>query len=87
MVLYRRPVPKERRQSCLSQLQCTMSFVTDVGEFWRTVLFGKTKVVVSGEFDESEFSAKEAIDSAIENEVHDNLESPIWGCDFSVQEM
>ena len=39
MVLYRRPVPKERRQSCLSQLQCTMSFVTDVGEFWRTVLF------------------------------------------------
>ena len=44
-------------------------------------------VTVSGEFDESEFSAKEAIDSAIENEVHDNLESPICGCDFSVQEM
>ena len=47
----------------------------------------KFLVTVSGEFDESEFSAKEAIDSAIENEVHDNLESPIWGCDFSVQEM
>ena len=31
--------------------------------------------------------ALKAIDSAIENEVHDNLESPIWGCDFSVQEM
>ena len=44
-------------------------------------------VTVSGEFDESEFSAKEAIDSAIENEVHDNLESPILGCDFSVKEM
>ena len=31
--------------------------------------------------------ALKAIDSAIENEVHDNLESSIWGCDFSVQEM
>ena len=47
----------------------------------------KFLVTVSGEFDELEFSAKEAIDSAIENEVHDNLESPILGCDFSVQEM
>ena len=47
----------------------------------------KFLVTVSGEFDESEFSAKEAIDSAIENEVHDNHESPICGCDFSVQEM
>ena len=34
-------------------------------------------VTVSGEFDECEFSAKEAIDSAIENDIHDNLESPI----------
>ena len=25
--------------------------------------------------------------NGIENEVHDNLESPIWGCDFSVKEM
>lgn len=39
-------------------------------------------VTVSSKFDESEFSAKDEIDSAIENEVHDNLESPIWDVIF-----
>ena len=47
----------------------------------------KCLVTVSGEFDEQEFSAKQAIDSAIENAVHDNIESHIWVCDFYVHEM
>ena len=34
----------------------------------------KFLVTVSGEFDESEFSAKEAIDCDIENGVDDNFE-------------
>ena len=44
-------------------------------------------LTVSGDFDESEFSAKEAIDSAIENEKQKKLESPTCGCDLSAQEM
>ena len=37
------------------------------------------------EFNESEFSVKEAIENAIENEVQDNYESPIFDCGFSVK--
>ena len=39
------------------------------------------------EFNESEFSVKEAIENAIENEVQDNYESPIFDCGFSVKEI
>ena len=39
------------------------------------------------EFNESEFSVKEAIENAIENEVQDNCESPIFDCCFSVKEV
>lgn len=39
------------------------------------------------EFNESEFSVKEAIENAIENEVQDNYESPIFDCGFSVEEV
>ncbi|MCI6090878.1 MAG: hypothetical protein MR695_10005 [Solobacterium sp.] len=39
------------------------------------------------EFNESEFSVKEAIENAIENEVQDNYESPIFDCGFSVKEV
>ena len=39
------------------------------------------------EFNESEFSVKEAIENAIENEVQDNCESPIFDCGFSVKEV
>ena len=41
----------------------------------------------SDEFNESEFSVKEAIENAIENEVQDNCESPIFDCGFSVKEV
>ena len=39
------------------------------------------------EFNESEFSVREAIENAIENEVQDNYESPIFHCGFSVTEV
>ena len=39
------------------------------------------------EFNESLFSVKEAIENAIENEVQDNYESPIFDCGFSVKEV
>ena len=39
------------------------------------------------EFDESVFSAKEAIGNAILNEVQDNFESPLYDCGFSVEEV
>lgn len=39
------------------------------------------------EFNESDFSVKEAIHNAIENEVQDNIESPIFDCEFSVKEV
>ena len=39
------------------------------------------------EFNESEFSVKEAIENAIENEVQDNYESPLFDCGFSVKEV
>ena len=39
------------------------------------------------EFNESEFSVKEAIENAIENEVQHNYESPIFDCGFSVKEV
>ena len=39
------------------------------------------------EFNESEFSVKEAIENAIENEVQDNCESPIFFCCFSVKDV
>ena len=39
------------------------------------------------EFNESDFSVKEAIYNAIENEVQDNCESPIFDCGFSVKEV
>ena len=39
------------------------------------------------EFNESEFSVKEAIENAIENEVQDNYESPIFFFFFSVKEV
>ena len=38
-------------------------------------------------FNESELSVKEALNSAIENEVQDNYESPIFDCGFSVKEI
>ena len=41
----------------------------------------------SDDFNESDFSVKEAINSAIENEVQDNCESPIFDCGFSVKEV
>lgn len=39
------------------------------------------------EFDESVFSAKDAIGNAILNEVQDNFESPLYDCGFSVEEV
>ena len=39
------------------------------------------------EFHEADFSVKEAIYNAIENEVQDNIESPIFDCGFSVKEV
>lgn len=39
------------------------------------------------EFNESEFSVKEAIEIAIGNEVQDNYESPLFDCGFSVKEV
>ena len=39
------------------------------------------------DFNESDFSVKEAINSAIENETQDNYESPIFDCGFSVKEV
>ena len=39
------------------------------------------------EFNESEFPVKEAIENAIENEVQDNYESPLFDCGFSVKEV
>lgn len=39
------------------------------------------------DFNESELSVKEALNSAIENEVQDNYESPIFDCDFSVKKI
>lgn len=45
-------------------------------------------VTVKGEFDESETSLKQAIYDAIENDVQDNDESPLYDCrDFSVKEV
>ena len=38
-------------------------------------------------FNESELSVKEALNSAIENEAQDNYESPIFDCGFSVKEV
>ena len=39
------------------------------------------------DFNESDFSVKEAINSAIENESQDNYESPLFDCRFSVKEI
>lgn len=39
------------------------------------------------EFNESEFSVKEAIENAIGNEVQNNCESPIFDCGFPVKEV
>ena len=39
------------------------------------------------DFNESDFSVKEAINSAIENESQDNYESPLFECRFSVKEI
>ena len=46
-----------------------------------------TIITEADEFNESEFSVKEALNSAIENEVQDNYESPIFDCGFSVKEV
>ena len=39
------------------------------------------------DFNESELSVKEALNSAIENEAQDNYESPLFDCRFSVKEI
>lgn len=39
-------------------------------------------VTVKGEFDESETSLKQAIYDAIENDVQDNDESPLYKCEW-----
>lgn len=39
------------------------------------------------DFNESDFSVKEAINSAIENEAQYNYESPLFDCRFSVKEI
>ena len=38
----------------------------------------------SDDFNESDFSVKEALNSAIENEAQDNYESTLFDCRFSV---
>lgn len=40
-----------------------------------------------GKFNESEFSVKEAVENALENEVQDNFESPLYNCSFSIKEV
>ena len=47
----------------------------------------KFLVTLSGEFNESQFSVKEAVEIAIENDVQDNYESPLYDCKFSVKEV
>lgn len=42
---------------------------------------------LANEFNESEFSVKESIENAIENEVQDNYGSPLFDCGFSVKEV
>lgn len=43
--------------------------------------------IETNKFNETDFSLKEAIENAIENEVQDNCESPIFDCGFSVKEV
>lgn len=44
-------------------------------------------VIVKGEINESEMSLKRAINEAIECEVKEYDESPLYGCDVSVKEV
>lgn len=44
-------------------------------------------VTIKGEFNESEISVKKAVIQAIECEIKQYDESPIYGCDFSVKEV
>lgn len=38
-------------------------------------------------FDEDDFTVEESVCNAIENEVQDNIESPIFDCKFNVEEI
>ena len=61
------------------------NYLTKLSRIPKTALI--TVSTEADEFNESEFSVKEAIYNAIENEVQDNCESPIFDCGFSVKEV
>lgn len=54
---------------------------------WKEILVHIVRLVLklANEFNESEFSVKESIENAIENEVQDNYGSPLFDCGFSVK--
>jgi hypothetical protein len=44
-------------------------------------------VTIEGDINEDEFTCKETVENALENETQDNFEGAIYDCSFTVEEL